>query len=76
MFAYRTPTPNGIPIEFEPIHDNQINYLNIENDKMIMGLNPHNESIQFWDDLLAKYMDVEKEEDEEEDENSSKRDEL
>lgn len=55
FFFCRNPTPGNIPVYFEPVRNNVLNYLEINNEGLFPGTDPHKENAKFWDDLLAEY---------------------
>lgn len=52
---YRDPTPDKSPVEFRPIENGVINYVNITNDGLISDIDPHGRAIYFWDEFFRKY---------------------
>lgn len=52
---FRHPTPHGDPIDWPPVLDRWLNYVEITNEGLIKGTNPYKEKIQFWRDLYTKY---------------------
>lgn len=50
---YSNPTPGNMPIYFEPIRTNAINFVDIHNNGMTMGTDPLASGAIFWDALLA-----------------------
>jgi len=55
---YSDPTPNENPANFKPVQNNEINFLDINNEGLTPGLNPHRKSVQFWNDLYQKYQSL------------------
>lgn len=56
LSAFRSnPAPNSKPTGLKPIQGDAVNYVDITNDGLLDGENPHNEAIQFWNELLNKY---------------------
>ncbi|XP_037042862.1 esterase FE4-like isoform X4 [Bradysia coprophila] len=52
------PTPNDKPAAVRPIGGDVINYVRIEADRLVPGVSPRRQSIQFWDEFFAKHPDV------------------
>ncbi|KAG4079456.1 hypothetical protein HA402_005153 [Bradysia odoriphaga] len=52
------PTPNDKPAAVRPIEGDVINYVRIEADRLVPGVSPRRESIQFWDEFFAKHPEV------------------
>lgn len=55
---YRDPAPNSEPTELKPIQGDVINYVDITNNGLFVDVNPHIESIQFWNELLSKHRET------------------
>lgn len=51
----RNPTPDGKPVEFLPIDNDHTHFLDIHNDDLIPGEDPHRENIHFWTELERQY---------------------
>ncbi|XP_037042859.1 esterase E4-like isoform X1 [Bradysia coprophila] len=52
------PTPNDKPAAVRPIEGDVINYVRIEADRLVPGVSPRRQSIQFWDEFFAKHPEV------------------
>ena len=55
MIYCRNPTPIGQPVNFRPIDANQTEILDMTNNGPIIKINPFNQNIRFWNDLLEQY---------------------
>lgn len=52
----RTPTHDNDPVaNFQPIHGNDIHFLDIRNDVLIPSFAPKHRTIDFWHKLYEKY---------------------
>lgn len=53
---FRTPLLKNDPIRFNPINtkSQDISYLDINNDGLTVGLNPHQEIMKFWNEIEQK----------------------
>lgn len=57
----REPTHNGDPVSgFLPIQNGQMNYLNITNDKMEMGVDPNKDTYELWSQIEAQVNEINK----------------
>jgi hypothetical protein len=54
----RNPTPNDKPAAVRPVEGNMVNYVKIEADRLVPGVNLRRHSIQFWDEFFAKHPEV------------------
>lgn len=52
------PTPNGEPVQFEPIKNNEIHFVDINNSGLITGLAPHGKHVKFWNDFHEMYKEI------------------
>lgn len=50
---FRRPTVDGWPVRgYQPVRDCKINFLDITNDALILGLSPKRDAIRFWNRIL------------------------
>lgn len=52
---YRNPTPSAVPVDLKPFNDNATNYVEISNNGLVLGVDPHGDSYRFWAQLLDKH---------------------
>ena len=57
-FFIRNPTPNDEPIGVRPIEGDVVNYVEIQNDRLVAGVNPKQKSITFWDQFFVAHPEV------------------
>lgn len=58
MINCSNPTPNGVPVDFEPVTKKQMNFVDIRDDQIIAAYNPNHKFIQFWQNLYEKYSNI------------------
>ncbi len=47
-----------MPAAVRPVEGEVINYVRIEADRLVPGVNPHRQSIHFWDEFFVKHPEV------------------
>lgn len=52
IFFNRNPTPRKVPIDFKPVVGSEINFLDITNKGLLLGVDPHGDTVRFWDELF------------------------
>lgn len=45
-------------IDWQPIKNNAINFLDIRNDGLFPAINPNSKSFNFWNEILKEYTDL------------------
>lgn len=51
----RKPTYKGDPIDgFNPVHQNEVNFLNITNEGLFLGISPNDKRMDFYDYFVAE----------------------
>lgn len=52
---YGNPTPEGYHYAWEPVQENEINYVHISNDGFFSEVDVRKENLQLWSDIYAEY---------------------
>lgn len=55
---YGNPTHDSIDIDWQPIKNNVVNFLDIRNDGFHPAINPNSKSFNFWNEILKEYNDL------------------
>lgn len=55
---FRNPTPDKKPVNFKPVTENELNFADVNNDGISVGVNPHDKQMKFWTTLHSKYSKI------------------
>lgn len=51
----RNPTQNKDPVDLRPIQKDVVNYVDITNNGLVVGVNPESRTTAFWDGFFTKH---------------------